>query len=282
MVPYIKKDEKIHTIYKQTLTRTGRLSSAFPNLQNIPVRDEIGRKVRKAFLPSNDLFLSADYSQIELRVLAHISNSKGLIEAFKNDEDIHTRVASDILGIPKDKVTKDQRRTAKAVIFGIVYGISGFGLGENLKINPSEGKKLIDKYLEIYPDVKIYMDAIIKEAHEYGYVKTIYNRKRNIDELSQKNYNIRSAGERIALNTPIQGTAADIIKMAMVKVNEELEKHKFKSKMILQVHDELIFDIKQEEKEEIEQIIRNTMENISKLKVPLKVDINYGTNWYEV
>lgn len=282
MVPYIKKDEKIHTIYKQTLTRTGRLSSAFPNLQNIPVRDEIGRKVRKAFLPSNDLFLSADYSQIELRVLAHISNSKGLIEAFKNDEDIHTRVASDILGIPKDKVTKDQRRTAKAVIFGIVYGISGFGLGENLKINPSEGKKLIDKYLEIYPDVKIYMDAIIKEAHEYGYVKTIYNRKRNIDELSQKNYNIRSAGERIALNTPIQGTAADIIKMAMVKVNEELEKHKFKSKMILQVHDELIFDIKEEEKEEIEQIIRNTMENISKLKVPLKVDINYGTNWYEV
>ncbi len=278
---YILEDKKIHTIYKQALTRTGRLSSIDPNLQNIPTRDENGKRVRKAFLPENDLFLSADYSQIELRVLAHISKSKELITAFQNGEDIHTMVASDIFEIPKEEVTKNQRRTAKAVIFGIVYGISGFGLGENLQMNPKEAKKFIDKYLELYPGVKTYMDEIVEEAKMYGSVRTLFNRKRVIEELSNSNYIIRQSGERIALNTPIQGTSADIIKMAMVKIDEEMNKQGFKSKMLLQVHDELIFDVVKEEKATLEQLVKNTMENIVELSVPLKVSIDYGTDWYE-
>ena len=277
----ILDDGKIHTIYKQTLTRTGRLSSIEPNLQNIPTRDEIGRKVRKAFVPSFDMFLTADYSQIELRVLAHISESKDLIDAFTHGEDIHTKVASDIFEVSREAVTKDMRRSAKAVIFGIVYGISGFGLGENLNLKPSEAKKLIDKYLEIYPGVKKYMDDIIKEANEYGYVKTLYNRKRVIDELNNKNYMVRSAGERIALNTPIQGTAADIIKMAMVKIDKLFEEENLESKMILQVHDELIFDVKEEELDKVKSLVKETMEKVVTLKAPLKVDIDTGTNWYE-
>ncbi len=281
MSTYIKND-LIHTIYKQTLTRTGRLSSVEPNLQNIPTRDEIGRRVRKAFIPVNDLFLSADYSQIELRVLAHISGSKSLIDAFIHDEDIHTKVASDVYGVLKEEVTKDMRSAAKAVIFGIVYGISGFGLSENLSINPLEAKKLIDKYLELYPGVKTYMDEIVKEAYEYGNVRTLFNRKRDIPELKNKNYNIRQAGERIALNTPIQGTAADIMKMAMVNLDKEITNNNLKSKMILQVHDEIIFDVIKEEKEIIEKITKETMQNVAKLKVPIKADVSYGLNWYEV
>jgi DNA polymerase-1 len=281
LATFILNDGKIHTIYKQTLTRTGRLSSAYPNLQNIPARDENDRKVRKAFLPENDMFLSADYSQIELRVLAHISGSKDLINAFVNGEDIHTKVAADIFEIPQSAVTKTQRRTAKAVIFGIVYGISGFGLGDNLNIKPSEAKKFIDKYLTLYPGVKEYMDNIVAEAHLYGSVRTLYNRKRVIDELNNKNYMIRSAGERIALNTPIQGTSADIIKMAMVKIDKEMEDKKLKSKMLLQIHDELVFDVKKEEKEELEHLVKGTMENIVKLSVPLKVSIDYGDNLYD-
>ncbi len=277
----ILEDGKIHTIYKQTLTRTGRLSSIEPNLQNIPTRDELGRKVRKAFVPSFDLFLTADYSQIELRVLAHISDSDTLIKSFIKNEDIHTKVAGDIYEVDANAVTKNMRESAKAVIFGIVYGISGFGLGENLKLNPAEAKKLIDKYLKLYPNVKKYMDTIIKEAHEKGYVKTLYNRKRIIDELSNKNFMIRNSGERIALNTPIQGTAADIIKMAMVKLDKIFKGEKLKSKMILQVHDELIFDVKEEEIDKIKTIVKDTMETIVKLKAPLKVDINTGANWYE-
>lgn len=278
---YIMEDGLIHTIYKQTLTRTGRLSSVEPNLQNIPTRDEMGRKVRKAFIPNNDLFLACDYSQIELRVLAHISESDDLIKAFINGADIHTKVASDIYGIKEEAVTKNQRRTAKAVIFGIVYGISGFGLGENLKLAPNEAKKLIDKYLELYPGVKRYMDEIIKEAHEYGSVRTLFKRKRIIDEIHNKNYMIRSSGERIALNTPIQGSSADIIKMAMVKIDDALIKENFKSKMLLQVHDELVFDVVNEEKEKLEKLVVDIMENIVKLKVPIKVGTDYGTNWYE-
>ena len=280
--PYIMDDGLIHTIYKQTLTRTGRLSSVEPNLQNIPVRDEMGRKVRRAFIPVNDLFLSCDYSQIELRVLAHISNSEDLINAFKQGMDIHTKVASDIFDISEEAVTKEMRRTAKAVIFGIVYGISGFGLGENLHLPPTQAKKYIDKYLELYPGVKEYMDNIIKETHEYGSVRTLYNRKRIIDEINNKNYMIRSAGERIALNTPIQGSSADILKMAMVRINDELLASNFKSKMLLQVHDELVFDVVEEEKESLEKLVVDIMENIVSLKVPLKVGIDYGTNWYEV
>lgn len=278
---YILDDGRIHTIYKQTLTRTGRLSSAEPNLQNIPARDEMDRKVRRAFVPEYDLFLSADYSQIELRVLAHISNSEKMIEAFKNNEDIHTRVASDIFGVSPEEVTKSMRRTAKAVIFGIVYGISGFGLGENLKINPSDAKKFIEKYLELYPGVSEYMDNIKKEAHIYGSVRTLFNRKRTIEELNSTNYMVRSSGERIALNTPIQGTAADIIKMAMLKLDKVMEEKGFKSKMLLQIHDELVFDVCADEKEELISAARDVMENIVNLNVPLKVSTDVGTDLYE-
>lgn len=278
---YILNDGRIHTIYKQTLTRTGRLSSAEPNLQNIPARDELDRKVRRAFVPEYDLFLSADYSQIELRVLAHISNSEKMIEAFKRDEDIHTRVASDIFGVSPDEVTKSMRRTAKAVIFGIVYGISGFGLGENLKINPSDAKKFIEKYLELYPGVSEYMDNIKKEAHIYGSVRTLFNRKRTIEELNSTNFMVRSSGERIALNTPIQGTAADIIKMAMVKLDKVMEEKGFKSKMLLQIHDELVFDVCGDEKDDLISTARDVMENVVSLSVPLKVSTDVGTDLYE-
>ena len=278
---FIKEDGKIHTIYKQALTRTGRLSSIDPNMQNIPTRDENGKRIRKAFTPEYDLFLSADYSQIELRVLAHISGSKELIEAFKNGEDIHTQVASDIFEVPKEEVTKELRRCAKAVIFGIVYGISGFGLGENLHLNPKDAKKFIDKYLATYPGVKEYMDNIVSEAKIFGSVRTLFNRKRIIDELNNSNYLIRQQGERIALNTPIQGTSADIIKLAMIKIDEELEKNNLKSKMILQVHDELIFDVVKEEKERLENLVKEVMENIVELSVPLKVSTDFGTDWYE-
>ena len=278
---YIREDGKIHTIYKQNLTRTGRLSSVEPNLQNIPARDEEGRKIRKAFLPVNDCFLSSDYSQMELRVLAHVSGCKKLQEAFIKDEDIHTRVAADIYGIDINDVSKEQRKTAKAVIFGIVYGISGFGLGENLEISPKEAKEFIDKYYELYPGVKNYMDNIIKDAYRDGYVKTMFNRKRVIEELNEKNYMVRQSGERIALNTPIQGTSADIMKIAMVKIFNEMNEKNLKSKMLLQVHDELIFDVIDEEKDILEEIVRSNMENCVKLDVPFKVSHDYGTDWYE-
>ena len=278
---YIKKDDKIHTIFKQNYTRTGRLSSIEPNLQNIPARDEEGRKVRKAFLPVNDLILSVDYSQIELRLLAHISKSEDLIKAFVNGEDIHTKVAADIHEIDEKEVTKSMRSTAKAVIFGIVYGISGYGLGENLEISIKDAKKFIDKYYELYPGVKTYMKEIVDFAHENGYVRTLFKRKRVIDELNNANYMVRQTGERIALNTPIQGTSADIIKKAMVEVYEAFKKENIKTKMIIQVHDELIFDVVKEEKERVEKIVKDKMENVIKLSVPLKVSADYGINWYD-
>ena len=278
---YIHDDGLVHTIYKQTLTRTGRLSSVEPNLQNIPVRNEEGRKVRKAFIPQNDIFLSIDYSQIELRILAHLSGDEELIKAFNNGQDIHTKVAADIFDISEEQVTKNQRRTAKAVIFGIVYGISGYGLGENLELKPSEAKKYIDKYLSLYPKVDEYMKNNIKTAYETGYVKTLFNRKRVIEELKNTNYMIRQAGERIALNTPIQGTSADIMKMAMIKVYEEMNKHKFKSKIVMQVHDELIFDCYNDELDEVIKVAKDAMENIYKISVPLVVSADTGKNWYE-
>jgi len=278
---YIHEDGLVHTIYKQTLTRTGRLSSVEPNLQNIPVRNEEGRKVRKAFLPQNDIFLSIDYSQIELRILAHLSGDEALINAFNNDQDIHTKVAADIFDLSEDQVTKNQRRTAKAVIFGIVYGISGYGLGENLELKPSEAKKYIDKYLSLYPKVDEYMKNNIKYAYENGYVKTMFNRKRVIDELKNTNYMVRQSGERMALNTPIQGTASDIMKMAMIKVYDEMNKHKFKSKIVMQVHDELIFDCYNDELEEIIKVAKDAMENIYKISVPFKVSADTGKNWYD-
>ena len=278
---YIMDDGKIHTIFKQNFARTGRLSSTEPNLQNIPAHDEEGKKIRKAFFPSNDEFLSADYSQIELRILAHISGSKELQEAFINDQDIHTKVAADIYGIKEEEVSKEMRSTAKAVIFGIVYGISGFGLGENLKISAKEANKFIEKYYELYPGVKKYMDKIVEEAYTDGFVQTLFKRRRTIPELNSSEYMVRQAGERIALNTPIQGTSADIIKKAMVEIYDKFQEENIKSKMILQVHDELIFDVIDKEKEKVENIVKDIMVNTIKLDVPLKVSADYGKNWYD-
>ena len=279
---YVMSDSKIHTIFKQATTRTGRLSSAEPNLQNIPIRTEEGKEIRKAFLPEEDsVILTSDYSQIELRILAHISGCKNLISAFNNSEDIHTKVASDIYGVDTSLVTKTMRRTAKAVIFGIVYGISGFGLGENLDISPKEAKKYIDKYLTMYPGVKEYMDNIKMKAKEQGYVRTIMNRKREIDELKNTNYIIVKSGERMAMNTPIQGSAADIIKKAMIDVDNEMAKKGLKSKMLIQVHDELVFTVPKNEIEIMKELVRDTMENAYNLEVPLKVDVELGSNWYD-
>ncbi len=272
---------KIHTIYTQNLTRTGRLSSIEPNLQNIPIRDEVGKSIRKAFVPTKDYILSADYSQIELRILAHIADVPALEKAFNEGMDIHTKTASDIFGVTPDLVTSSMRRTAKAVNFGIIYGISGFGLGENLDIKAADAKKFIDTYLEAYPGIKDYMNNTISSAKEKGYVRTLFNRKRNIPELKNTVYMIRQSGERIALNTPIQGTSADIIKLAMIKVYNKFNEMNLKSKMILQVHDELIFDVTKDELETVKNIVADIMENVYKLEVPLKVDINYGKNWLE-
>ena len=274
-------DGKIHTIYTQNLTRTGRLSSIAPNLQNIPVRDSVGKMIRKAFVPEFDYILSADYSQIELRILAHIADVPALEKAFHDDLDIHAKTASDIFGVPVSLVTPDMRRVAKAVNFGIIYGISGFGLGENLEIRAVDAKKFIDTYLETYPGIKEYMDNIVASAKEKGYVRTLFHRKRNIPELKNTVYTIRQSGERIALNTPIQGNSADIIKLAMVKVYEVFKAKNLQSKMIIQVHDELIFDVLESELEEVKKLVKEIMENVYKLEVPLKVDVNYGKNWFD-
>ena len=275
------KDEKIHTIYTQNLTRTGRLSSTEPNLQNIPVRDNFGKQIRKAFVPTYDYILSADYSQIELRILAHMADVPALKEAFKNKQDIHAKTASDIYKIPMDLVTSEMRRVAKAVNFGIIYGISSFGLGENIGMRAVDAQHFIDTYLETYPGIKEYMDSSIKHAKEKGCVTTMFNRKRNIPELKNTVYTIRQSGERIALNTPIQGTAADIIKLAMVKVYKAIKENNLKTKMIIQVHDELIFDVPKEELEKVKEIVTEIMDNVIKLNVPLAVDVNYGKNWAE-
>lgn len=278
----ICRDGKIHTIYTQTLTRTGRLSSIEPNLQNIPIRNEYGALIRKAFIPSeNGIIMSGDYSQIELRILSHMANIDSLKKAFYDNIDIHTKTASDIFKIPTDLVDKKMRRIAKAVNFGIIYGISSFGLSENLHIRPKEAKEFIDSYLQTYPGVKQYMDDTIKKAYEDGYVRTLFNRKRTIGELQNKNYMIRQSGERIALNTPIQGTSADIIKKSMIEIAKKLEQEKMQTKMIIQVHDELVFDVPNNEKEKIEKIIKDIMENVCELSVPLNVEIAYGKNWRE-
>lgn len=278
----IKEDGKIHTIYTQTLTRTGRLSSIEPNLQNIPTRNEYGKMIRKAFVPSSDsIILSSDYSQIELRILAHMANIDALIKAFELGLDVHTKTASDIFHVAKEGVTSNMRRVAKAVNFGIIYGISSYGLSENLNILRSEAKQFIDDYFSTYPGVKNYMDAQIEQAKRDGFVRTLLHRKRVIPELKNSNYMIRNQGERMALNTPIQGTSADIIKKAMVEIHDYFKKHGLQSKMILQVHDELIIDCKKIEQEEVTRILTEIMEHTYELNVPLKVDINYGNNWYE-
>lgn len=282
IVNSIREDGKIHTIYTQTLTRTGRLSSIEPNLQNIPMRSEYGRLIRKAFVPNeNSVILSSDYSQIELRVFAHLSGVDELINAFKEGVDIHTKTAMDIFKVPMEGVTKNMRRQAKAVNFGILYGISSYGLSEDLGIPVKEAKDFINKYFETYPGVKDYMNNEIDGAKENGYVKTIMNRKRVIAELKSSNYMVRSMGERMALNTPVQGSASDILKKAMVEIDSIFNRENIKSEMLLQVHDELIFNVYNEEIDKVKEIVYNTMTKVFELNVPLDVDIEVGNNWYE-
>lgn len=278
----VREDGRIHTIFTQTLTRTGRLSSISPNLQNIPARSEYSALIRKAFIPDLDSkMLSSDYSQVELRIFASMSKATNLINAFINEEDIHARTAADIFKVDIDKVTKDMRRTAKAVNFGILYGISSFGLSEDLGIDVKTAKKFIDDYLETYPGIRDFQAKEIADAYANGYVRTLMNRKRVIEELKNKNYMIRLSGERMALNTPIQGTAADILKKAMVEIFGEFKKRNLKSKMLIQVHDELVFNVLDGELDEVKEIVRDIMENTFKIDVPLKVDIEVGNNWYE-
>ncbi len=282
LYPHIDKDKKIRTTFRQNVTATGRISSTEPNLQNIPIRTEEGRQIRKAFVASeNSILIAADYSQIELRVLASLSEDANMIEAFNQGLDIHTKTASEVFHVDLEKVTKGQRSDAKAVNFGIVYGISDYGLSRDLNIPRKTAKEYIDKYLASYPSIKGYMDQIVVDAKDKGYVETIFNRRRYIPELHSKNFNIRNFGERIALNTPIQGSAADIIKVAMVKVHKRLKAEGLKSKLILQIHDELIIDTLLEEEEIVERILKEEMEAAVRLKVDLIVDIDKGKSWYE-
>ena len=251
-------------------------------MQNIPTRFELGKRVRKVFKPEDGkVYIDSDYSQIELRVLASISEDKNMIQAFKEGQDIHKQAASKVFKTPIEEVTKEQRSNAKAVNFGIVYGISSFGLSQDLSISTKEAKEYIDRYFETYPGVKDYMDKEIDEAKRNGYVKTIMNRKRVIEELKSSNYMVRSMGERMALNTPVQGSASDILKKAMVEINNIFEQENIKSKMLLQVHDELIFNVYNDEIDKVKDIVYNTMTKVFELKVPLDVDIELGNNWYE-
>ncbi|MCF6408740.1 DNA polymerase I [Pseudalkalibacillus salsuginis] len=275
--------EKIHTRFNQALAQTGRLSSIDPNLQNIPIRLEAGRKIRQAFIPSekNWVVFAADYSQIELRVLAHIAQDDKLIDAFNNEMDIHTKTAMDVFHVEKDEVTSDMRRQAKAVNFGIVYGISDYGLSQSLGITRKEAGQFIERYLKSFPGVKQYMDDIVQQAKQEGYVTTMLNRRRYLPEITSRNFNLRSFAERTAMNTPIQGSAADIIKKAMVEMAKRLEKEKLKTRMLLQVHDELIFEAPKDELEKLEKIVPDVMEHAVQLDVPLKVDYSYGDTWYD-
>ena len=283
LVKDITHEGKIHTRYEQTLTQTGRLSSVNPNLQNIPTRIEEGKKIRKAFIPaSNDrVILSIDYSQIELRVLAHIAQDKGMIDAFKHDVDIHTKTASDVNGVPLDEVTSTMRREAKAVNFGIVYGISDFGLSNNLGITRKRAKEFIEKYLETFKGVDKYMTDIVEFAKEHGYVETLYNRRRSLPEINAKNKIIANLNARIAMNTPIQGTAADIIKIAMISAYNYIEETKVDAKLLLQVHDELIFDVSKDILEEFTDKMVAIMEEAANLDVKLKAEASSGPSWYE-
>lgn len=277
-----KNDGRIHSNFTQTVTVTGRISSTEPNMQNIPVRTELGRELRKMFVAdSGNVLIDADYSQIELRVLAHISDDKTMIEAFKNDEDIHVVTAAQVLGISREDVTPEQRSSAKAVNFGIVYGIGEYSLSQDIHVSVKEARQYISEYLEKYSGVREYMEKIKKQAEEDGFVKTLMNRIRYIPELKSTNHNIHAFGERVALNTPIQGTAADIIKLAMVRVYNRLKKENMKSRLILQVHDELIIEAPEAEAEKAAEILRSEMENAAKLNVPLKVDLNIGKSWYD-
>ena len=281
--PFINpKTKRIHSFFHQTITATGRISSTEPNLQNIPTRFELGKRVRKVFKPEEGkVYIDADYSQIELRVLAHISEDKHMIEAFKNNEDIHKQAASKVFKTPIDEVTKEQRSNAKAVNFGIVYGISDFGLAEQLGISRKRAKQYIDEYLTEYAGIKEFMENIIEKTKEKGYVETLFHRRRYVPELNSKNYMVRQFGNRVAMNTPIQGTAADIMKIAMINVYKELKKRGLEAKIILQVHDEMMIEAPESEKEEVKDIMKKEMESAIQLKIPLVAEISEAKNWYD-
>jgi DNA polymerase-1 len=271
---------KIHTSFNQTVAATGRLSSTNPNLQNIPIRDERGREMRKVFIPDEGcLFLSSDYSQIELRIMAHLSGDKNMVEAFARGQDIHAATAAKIFKIPLEEVTSDMRRKAKTANFGIIYGISPFGLSERLNIPRGEAKELIDEYFATFPGVKQYMDNTILQAREKGYVETIFGRKRYLPDINSRNATVRGYAERNAINAPIQGSAADIIKVAMIRIFRRFEEKQLRSKMILQVHDELNFNVFPDELEQVRQIVTTEMENACSLSVPLTTDLGVGENW---
>lgn len=277
----VSMDGRVHTTYQQTVTATGRLSSTDPNLQNIPIRLELGKQIRKVFLPAKDsLFLDADYSQIELRVLAHMSGDENLIEAYKADRDIHTATAAAVFHVSADAVTPLMRRSAKAVNFGIVYGISSFGLGQNLSISIKEAQQYINDYFKAYPGLHTFLDGLVDSAKLNGYAETMYGRRRPVPELYDTNRTRQQFGERVAMNAPIQGSAADIIKIAMLHVFERLRKEGMKSKLLLQVHDELLIEAPMSEKEEAEKILKEEMEKAAELKVPLQVDLEEGNDWY--
>ena len=279
---YIRDDGRIHGKFNQTITATGRISSTEPNLQNIPVRMELGRLIRKVFIPEEGYrFVDADYSQIELRVLAHCSGDEHLIQAYKEQSDIHRITASQVFHIPFDEVTPQQRRNAKAVNFGIVYGISSFGLSQDLSITRKEAAKYIDDYFATYPGIKTFLDHAVTHAKEEGYVVTLFGRRRPVPELSSSNFMQRSFGERVAMNSPIQGAAADIIKIAMIRVNQRLKDQKMKSRLVLQVHDELLIEAYEPELDEVQNILKEEMEHAAELKVPLEIDMHTGDNWYE-
>ena len=279
---YIQDDGRIHGKFNQTITATGRISSTEPNLQNIPVRMELGRLIRKVFIPEEGYrFVDADYSQIELRVLAHCSGDEHLIQAYKEQSDIHRITASQVFHIPFDEVTPQQRRNAKAVNFGIVYGISSFGLSQDLSITRKEAAKYIDHYFATYPGIKTFLDHAVTHAKEEGYVVTLFGRRRPVPELSSSNFMQRLFGERVAMNSPIQGAAADIIKIAMIRVNQRLKDQKMKSRLVLQVHDELLIEAYEPELDEVQNILKEEMEHAAELKVPLEIDMHTGDNWYE-
>lgn len=283
LIPCINPETgRIHSSFHQTITATGRISSTEPNLQNIPTREELGKNIRKAFVPEEGyVYIDADYSQIELRVLAHISEDETMIQAFLHGEDIHKQAASKVLGIPIKEVTKEQRSSAKAVNFGIVYGISDYGLSEQLGIPVKEAKKYIEQYLEKYTGIQKFMENIVEVAKEKGYVETMFHRRRYIPELKSNNYMVRQFGARAAMNTPIQGTAADIMKLAMIHVYQELKEKKLDAKLILQVHDELMIECRESQKEEVKEILKKSMENVILLKVPLEAELSEANSWYD-
>ncbi len=277
------KTGKIHTTFNQALTSTGRLSSSKPNLQNIPIRTERGKEIRKAFVPStpDGVLISADYSQIELRIMAHLSGDGHLIEAFREGRDVHSITAAKIFGISNDEVTPEQRRIAKTANFGIIYGISAFGLSQRLKIPRAEAKKIIDDYFANFPAVASYIENTIRTVQEKGYAETLFGRRRYLPDINSRNSTVRSLAERNAVNAPIQGTAADIIKKAMINVDARMKEAGIRSRMVLQIHDELMFDAIPSEVETLKKIIVDEMENVIQLSIPLTVECNYGKNWLE-